>query len=267
MMYRLHKAICAPILLCLAVSLPVRAVDIPKPGNLDSRIRYTTYDEDNVVQIIAYIGHATTVYFGKDEEIVGEPIFGNPDAWFSKVTEDNALTFKPTVQKGESANTNLRVLTNHHTYMFSLTLGGNNGIAETSTTKDMMYEVRFRYNKETSPPAAAVQSQPRNINYSALGKRDDFPYEIWDDNTSTYVRFYQQQDNPSFFAVDNAGSESIINSHINPDGTIVLHGLWRQIRLRFSDKRVVCIFKDDPILMTPSSGERTLDLNLKLKRK
>jgi type IV secretion system protein VirB9 len=252
---------------------PALAVDVPKPGKTDSRIRYVTYNKDDVVQLNGFIGHTITVFLGKGEEIISEPIFGNPNAWSLKVIEQesvpNAFIIKPINQKGQKANSSLQVQTNRHVYMFSLTLGGNEGIAAGPNANGMMYQVRFLYedqNGQRKTPQAEV-TQSRNMNYSAMGAEGDFPYEIWDDDRSTYLRFYQQQSSPAFFAVDATGSESMVATHTQSDGTTVLHGVWKQLRLRFSDKRVVCIFKDDPIKMLPSSGKRTLDPQVELKRK
>ncbi len=242
------------------------AADEPKPGKYDSRIRTVTYNEQDVVRIISYIGFSTTIFFEKGEEVaqmdLGDGkardymILGNTEAW-STVWYENTLTIKPKVQRGEKANTSMLVRTNRRLYTFSLELGEKAGEIDSTIARGMMFKVYFAYKKDdatlTKPPTPT-----RNYRYSAVGSPTDFPYEMWDDTLKTYMRFYQQQSLPSVFEVDPATDKdiSMIEKHVEGGGTLVLHGVFRKVRLRYGNGSVVCIEKDDPLDRTvpPPSG-------------
>ena len=83
------------------------------------------------------------------------------------------------------------------------------------------------------------------------------PYQVWDDGTFTYFKFYAQQDLPSFFVINDDGSESVVNKGMERDGdTVVVQRVGKQFVLRMGNS-VTCIYNENPTLYTPSSGTET----------
>jgi len=50
---------------CVALAAPAVALEIPKPGNLDNRIRYVPYEPGNVVDPWTVPGAVMVVEFGE----------------------------------------------------------------------------------------------------------------------------------------------------------------------------------------------------------
>jgi type IV secretion system protein VirB9 len=260
MKYRRYR-ILGMLIAALLFSGSAIAVMEPVGGKADNRIREVKYDRNNVVRIIGYIGFTTQIFLGRDEKIIRVTL-GNPKAWEATPVIGEAATFliKPIVEPNLVANSNLIVQTDQRLYTFELTLGENEGQTEKQSAKGMMFQVRFCYEECESkslrsvaappPPAEReVQIAPtREINRNYMGQGDNaLAPEVWDDGVFTYMRFSAQQGPPAVYFIDTTGEESIPGRHTEKDRTMVYHGVWKQLRLRYSDKIVFCVFKTDPI--------------------
>lgn len=68
------------------------------------------------------------------------------------------------------------------------------------------------------------------------------PSEMFDDGRFTYLRFPPGTDFPAVFRVEPEG-ESIAPSHAEKDGTLVVRGVWPELRLR-AGKAVVGLYAE-----------------------
>ena len=273
---RLIRMLGALFLLLAFIPLCANAVDEPKPGKTDSRMRKVRYNPDDVVRLIGYVGYTITVFFEQGETIepivsesgksIDPVILGNPEAW-SALWVENTLTLKPSIKKGEKASTSLTVKTNRRRYVFELILGSNDGITDTPNAKGMMFQVSFLYGEEPkTAPIGSDAPQARNYRYSAQGSQEDAPYQVWDNGYETSMRFYQQQEIPSVFIVDASGNESMVAKHMEVGKTLVIHGVFKQLRLRYGN-RVLCIIKEDPLDRSPPLTTGTISPSLVRERK
>ncbi len=93
-------------------------------------------------------------------------------------------------------------------------------------------------------PQGQAQPDPRannaNTNYSMKGDGEFAPSIIFDDGEFTYVKFYENTEIPSIFAVDKNGNEEILNT-FNREGYIVIDHVGRQFTFRRGDL-ATCIY-------------------------
>src|SRR6202012_2161369 len=92
--------------LTLAASAPAWAVQTPKPGAADARVRTIDYDSQQVVRIAGVYRTATEILFG-DQETILHVAVGDSTAW-DVAAEKNILFIKPKAAHGV---TNLIVTT------------------------------------------------------------------------------------------------------------------------------------------------------------
>src|ERR1700736_4685223 len=136
-------------LLGLALSITATsglAEAIPTRGTVDSRIRTTTYNADEVYKLNGFVGYAIELIF---EE--GETFSGTGGGDLGGVTVDahgNSVLLKP---KAALVATNLVVFTDRRAYRFDYAVSSQrpDGRAE-----DLIYAVRFLY-----PPKKDVNGE------------------------------------------------------------------------------------------------------------
>jgi type IV secretion system protein VirB9 len=264
MKYRRDR-ILAMLFAALLFAGSAMAVTEPVGGRADNRIRDVKYDANNVVRIIGYLGFTTQVFLGRDEKIIRVTL-GNTEAWEAKPVIGEAATFliKPIVKPNQVASSNLIVQTDMRLYTFELVLGENEGQTDKQSAKGMMFQVRFCYEDCDAKQLRTTAAQPqpaerevlqptaREINRNYIGQGDKaLAPEGWDDGVFTYMRFSAQQGPPAVYFIDPTGEESIPGRHTEKDRTMVYHGVWKQLRLRYSDKIIFCVFKVDQIRAVP----------------
>ena len=117
--FPLKTRVVAPLLI-VALLLPMTglAATYPKPSDVDRRLRYTTYDPDQVYILKAAIGRACFIQFAEGEEM--ERYYtGDSEAW-EVGKHANLVAIKPTAA---SPNTNLIIATTAgRVYTFDLSL-------------------------------------------------------------------------------------------------------------------------------------------------
>jgi type IV secretion system protein VirB9 len=254
----------------MCAALGAHAVEVPRSGSQDFRVRTADYNEDQVYKITGFFGFHALVVFGPDEKI--QKIGAFDKGW--KVDDlGNKIMISPKV---EDADANLTVVTTRRIYHFDLAVkpfpkGKYRSQAEDT---EQTYSLRFRYpddeafaaaaramadraERRLREAASAANNKPRNYNYTYMGSDAIRPYEVWDDGTFTYFKFYAQQDLPSVFVINDDGTESVVNKGMERDGdTLVVQRVGKQFVLRMGNS-VTCIYNETPVVYTPSTGTET----------
>ncbi|PSU67905.1 P-type conjugative transfer protein VirB9 [Photobacterium phosphoreum] len=244
------------------------ALDVPNQSSFDSNIQFTRFNNDNVVALTAYEGMITHLILAPDEVVIAKPV-GFEDGW-SVETQANHVFIKPIAVKGTTTNaegnpietvvqpnakqwqTNLTLVTNKRSYAFLLTLGtGQKGRVQNT------FRLTFDYSAPTPPKAVttAISKQkalvdakkvaisPKNWQYAMQvgdNSANIAPIKAMDDGRFTYLTFAPNSEIPAIFISDEAGKESLVNTHISPDAlnTVVIQRVAQQWVLRL-DKAVV----------------------------
>lgn len=245
----------------LACAAPARAVETPRPGVADPRIKTVDYDPQQVVRVVGAFRTATQILFSTEETILHVAL-GDTSGW-EVAPEGNVLFAKPTAVR---APTNLIVTTQvaggetrHYTFELS-TRGG----PTTRATPDTFFVVQFRYPQaETarlrqvlSADAQALEARivqlkldrgvlegPRNLAYQLQGSAAIAPSEVTDNGRFTVLRFPGAQAIPAVYTVSPDGSESLVPFDVRGE-FLVVHQIAAQLRLR-RGREVVCVFNTD----------------------
>ncbi len=250
------------VFLAIGIAQPAWAVETPKPGSLDRRMRTIDYDPQQVVRVIGVYRTATQILFGEDETILHVAV-GDATAW-EVAAEKNILFIKP---KAAHGLTNLIVTTSRaagatRDYTFELaTLPYD----EAQT----VYVLRFRYPLDQKAQATVTFSAEeqalrdkltalqlergvvegvRNLAYSVQGSVALQPSEVSDNGRFTILRFPAGQVIPTIYQVTPDGTESLAPFDVRGE-FMVIHGVSRQLRLR-RGRDVLCIYNEEP----PSAG-------------
>jgi type IV secretion system protein VirB9 len=242
----------------VGVAPPALAVETPRPGPADPRIKVVDYDPQQVVRIVGAFRTATQILFAPDETILHAAL-GDTSGW-EVAPEKNVLFAKPTAVR---APTNLLVTTEvsggetrHYTFELSTRAGPT-----TRSTPDTFFVVQFRYPQQEkaalqqalSADARALEVRivqlklergvlegPRNLAYELQGSTAISPSEVSDNGRFTVLRFPGAQALPAVYAVSPAGSESLVPFDVRGE-FLVVHQIAAQLRLR-RGREVVCVF-------------------------
>lgn len=242
---------------CLAAS-PADAIETPRPGAADPRIRTIDYDPEQVVRVVGVFRTATQIRFSAHETILHVAL-GDTSGW-EVAAESNILFAKPTMG---GAPTNLIVTTRtpagearHYTFELS-TRSGATGRA----SPDTFFVVQFRYpGVERALVQAALSAEarvledrvlqlkldrgvlegPRNLAYELQGSAAIAPSEVSDNGRFTVLRFPGTQAVPAVYAVSPDGPEGLVPFDVRGE-FLVVHRTAAQIRLR-KGREVLCVF-------------------------
>lgn len=247
-----------PTLLAAAAmaAAPACALEVPKGGPADPRIKTVDYDPAQVVRVVGVFRTATQIVFAADEE-VKHVALGDSSAW-EVAADRNVLFIKP---KAQGAPTDLIVTTDHgaetRSYIFELVTQAR------ARGQERYFVLRFRYpGDETRHAQAAVSAAEaalqtkilqlklergavegvRNLAYSEQGPADLQPSEVSDNGRFTVLRFPGAQAVPSIYAVAPDGSESIAAFDVRGE-FVVVHAVAPGLRLR-RGREVLCITND-----------------------
>lgn len=252
------RAAFAGALLALAVlAAPAAAVEVPRPGPADPRIKVVDYDPQQVVRIVGAFRTATQILFGPDETILHVAL-GDTSGW-EIAPEKNVLFAKPTAVR---APTNLIVTTEvggggtrHYTFELATRAGPTS-----RTAPDTFFVVKFRYpaqEKAMVQQALSVEAQalearilqlkldrgvlegPRNLAYELQGSSAIAPSEVTDNGRFTVLRFPGGQAMPAVYAVSQDGSESLVPFDVRGE-FLVVHQIVGKLRLR-RGREMLCI--------------------------
>lgn len=221
------------------------ALEYPGHSRFDSRVKYASYNPENVVQLDTVLGIATMIELEKGEQYITHA-FGDSEAYmFSK--QDNYIFIKPTA---EDANTNLILVTNKRTYRFRLSFK--------DTRDGATYSLGFKYPDTVARANAEARAKQKldqsfklsagnaNLKYSMMGDVDIAPINVWDDGRFTYFKFSPNQDMPAIYLVDNDGNESLVNTTVvgKANQIIKVHKVAMQFHIR-AGERVLAVFNEN----------------------
>jgi type IV secretion system protein VirB9 len=234
----MDRRCCVPALAIMALlqSAALLAETVPARGTVDSRIRVTAYNSDEVYKLRGFVGYQIDLEFEPGEVFTG---LGAGDLeGLSFVGQDNHLFLKP---KAARVATNLTVLTSRRHYQFDYVT-----LAQRPASDDpsVIYSLRFTYAPLPSQSAAESAAQhlesqlqsasakrPQNIDYWYCGQPTLKPVAASDDGVHTRLRFAANADLPAFFVRNEDGSESLLNFSMD-GGDVIIHRVAKRFILR-----------------------------------
>jgi type IV secretion system protein VirB9 len=273
-------ALAAAAALTLAASGPADAVEAPRAGRADARMRWVDYDPSQVYRVVGAFRTATQILFGPDETILHVAV-GDTVSW-DVAAEKNILFIKP---KERQAATNLIVTTSvgdqTRNYTFELVTAGAG-----RTRAAAYYQVRFRYPQDERARATAALSAAeaalrqkvtalklehgvvegaRNYSYSVQGASELQPSEVSDNGRFTVLRFPANQAVPAIYAVTADGTESLVPFDVRGE-FVVIHSVERSLRLR-RGRSVLCIYNEayQPYGVNLGTGTASPDIDRTIK--
>ena len=190
----------------LAAAAPAAAQVRPQPGAGDPRIQVVDYDPAQVIQIQAAPGYQVTLEFGSDEQIENVAV-GDSGAWQVSANRAGGHIFLKPLQP---IATNMTVVTSQRVYAFEL-------VPLPGPSPDMAYWVRFRYPGAAGPQQSASAELIVEGRYRLSGESSLRPSRISDDGQHTYIEFPRDAAIPAIYAVDERGSESLVNGMMRDD--------------------------------------------------
>ncbi len=236
---------------------PAWAIETPRPGAADPRIKTVDYDPMQVVRIVGVFRTATQIILSEDETIQHVAL-GDTTGW-DVAAEKNILFAKP---KAPRKPTNLIVTTTTggetRNYTFELSTRAG---ATSRNAPDTFFVVRFRYLaqeraqlvKALTAAEAALEQKivqlkldrgvvegTRNLAYEVQGSGAIAPSEISDNGRFTVLRFPGAQAVPAIYTVTPDGSESLVPFDVRGE-FLVIHQTAPVFRLR-RGREVLCIF-------------------------
>jgi len=250
----LAVALAAPLLL----AAPALAVQTPRPGTADPRIKTIDYDPQQVVRIVGAFRTATQIRFGAEETILHVAL-GDTSGW-EVAPETNILFVKPTTAR---APTNLIVTTrtgDGDTRHYAFELTARSGATKTASS-DTFFVVQFRYpdaekarlEAALSAEAQAIEARvvqlklergvlegPRNLAYELQGSTAIAPSEVTDNGRFTVLRFPGTQPIPAVYTVSPDGGEALVPFDVRGE-FLVVHQTAAQLRLR-RGREALCVF-------------------------
>jgi type IV secretion system protein VirB9 len=239
--------------LSLSTGVPALALEVPRSGAADGRIKTVDYDPAQVVRVVGVARTATQVVFAPDET-VQHVALGDSAAW-QVAADHNVLFLKP---KAKGAATDLIVTTDRagatRSYVFELVTRPRAAAA------GGYFVLRFRYPADEAARAAAALDAasaalerrvtelklergalegPRNLAYAVQGPADLQPSEISDNGRFTVLRFPGAQALPAIYTVSAAGTEALAAFDVRGE-FVVVHGVSPGLRLR-RGREVLCV--------------------------
>ena len=251
------RVLLPPLLAAAALAAaPALALEVPKGGPADSRIKTVDYDPAQVVRVVGVFRTATQIVFAADE-VVTHVALGDSSGW-EVAADRNVLFIKP---KARGAPTDLIVTTDHgaetRSYIFDLVTQAR------ARGPESYFVLRFRYPSDDKAHAQAAVSAAeaelqrkitelklergavegvRNLAYSEQGPADLQPSEVSDNGRFTVLRFPGAQAVPSIYTLAPDGSEALAAFDVRGE-YVVVHGVAPGLRLR-RGREVLCITND-----------------------
>ena len=242
------------VLAMIAAAPAAHALDIGERSYHDGRVKYFTYEEDEVYRIGVHFGFVTSIRFEKGEHVESVQVGDGVSYKIEPLKRGDLLSIVP-LEEERRVPTNMIVTTRgrNGTRLYVFDIAAGHATSGTDTT----YLYRFHY--PAPPPDAArdiakadgaadvvavAQANGRDLNFSYRADGDDLmtPDMMFDDGQKTYLRFKPLSPVPAVFAVGQDRSEASVNTSVLPDGTLVVHTVRPRFTLRGRDGVVVCIY-------------------------
>ena len=266
------------LLASCALAGPALAVQDPRAGRFDARVRTVAYNPANVVRVIGGTFASTEIIFAVGETITQVAI-GDADGWLAQPA-GNLLFLKPSEVR---APTNAQVVTRRadgsfRSYQFELV--AHAGTAQ-QPAEGAQFAITFAYPDDArqagiadrAKAAAGADEQlaqsrltvdlfygPRNWRYTAQGASAIQPLEVSDNGRLTAFRFPGNQTLPTIYTVAPDGQETIV-PYTMRDDLAVVSTTAREFRLRYGND-VLRVFNlgFDPIGQNPGTGTTTPEI-------
>ena len=220
--------------ICCGATL-VRAQSLQAALRPDPRIRVVPYRADAVYRLRGYVGYQIDVTFAPGERFLGLGVGDSKGVTFA--TESNHLFLKP---RAARVATNLTVLTSRRTYLFDYEA---DPAPPDPSGADVIYALRFEYpvvpvragSREHARVerdlVAAQSARARNYDYWYCGSPSLKPTAAWDDGVRTTLVFGGHTELPAVFALNEDGSESLVNVDVQ-GGDVVVERVARRLIVR-----------------------------------
>lgn len=237
------------VLLSLNLSQAYAEV-LPMASEKNSHIQTINYDE-NIFKFYSAIGIVTTIEFDQNE-VIKDFAMGDREAWNASFN-GNLLVIKPKDKRG---STNLTVYTSKRKYLFWVEMLSKNNknvpyllkvkspsqqiIAGSTKTPEMIAEEEAAAKiKARNDELEKIKSDLKNAknegkinkDYWIVGTTELEPVAAEDNGVHTRLTFSAAKPLPVAFIIENDGTESIVDSHMDGD-TMVLHRVADKIILR-----------------------------------
>lgn len=221
---------------------------IALPG--DSRLVVFTYSRDQIFRVLSAPLKMTTIEFPDDEQIVGEPAWGESVRWDYETDGQNHLYVKP--QAAGLVNT-LSVNTNKRSYEFTLVSSPLGGIfyqkvrfriptsfaakvkarneARADSTEGLSVDAGGR-----NADVVAVAPEQLNFDYSISGSASFRPDTVFDDGKAIWLRIPKSADWPVALVKD--GSDFVVVNFIRRGEFLVVQRLAETVALRSGSEEV-----------------------------
>lgn len=222
------------LLFGLAVACIAHAETLPDKGTIDSRVRTTAYNADEIYRLYGFVGYAIELIFEEGEAFAGK---GGGD--LESVTIDahaNSVLLKP---RAAIVATNLVIYTDRRAYRFDYSVEARR---PNRYLDEVIYAVRFLYppridvvaNQEANVARElgdAKTLRPRNLDYWYCGHRSLKPVAVSDDGVHTRLIFADRAELPAIFVRNEDGSESLLNFSMD-QSDVLIHRLAPKLILR-----------------------------------
>ncbi|MER8383540.1 TrbG/VirB9 family P-type conjugative transfer protein [Mesorhizobium sp. M1405] len=208
----------------------------------DGRIRYVTFNNDDVTSVRAALGISTMVELSPTE-VIETVSAGDTKGWSIIPKRGSRFLFVKPLER--DAWTNVNVVTNRRVYSLLL--------QATDNSRDRAsFQVRFKYPDEdinarllSQAKESAADPDLKDLNYADLNydyayKGDDSlkPRTVFDDGTKVFLEF--KGDIPAIFVVDDTRQESLVNVRTQGKYTVI-DKVARQFTLR-ADGKTLCLY-------------------------
>lgn len=248
----------------LIFSVLSQAAVYPEGTVFDKRIRYVTYNSDDVVVVKTRLDSVTVIQLEEGEHLNSAEsalAIGNKHGWSIAVREHNIIV-KPLPDYdfplAGFPKTNINVISNKRSYTFDL--------VEAKKEEDVSFFVRFKYpkivDKSEIEENKKKQNIPlcsdgaRNFEYFKYGDDDLAPTKVWDDGKFTCFKYPNNKPLPAVYKYmpETDLKETLVNFNVKDD-TIVVQTTANEFRLRLGDK--VLGIKTDNLNNIPFNRNKT----------
>ncbi|SPS02319.1 type IV secretion system, conjugation protein [Cupriavidus taiwanensis] len=224
---------------------------IALPG--DSRLVVFTYSRDQIFRVLSAPLKVTTIEFPDDEQIVGDPAWGENVRWDYDTDGANHLYVKP--QAAGLVNT-LSVNTNKRSYEFTLVSSPLGGIFyqkvrfRIPTSISAKVKARNDSRGEQADNAKATEGDSRNVDavavppdqlnfeYAISGSASFKPETAFDDGKALWLRLPAAALQSWPVALVKDGSDFVVVNQIRRGGYLVVQRLADTVVLRSGDDEV-----------------------------
>lgn len=233
----------------------------PRSLDTDGKVKVITYNGLEVIDFKGFYGYQTTLEFNSPDEEVETIAMGDTQAW-QIIPSKHRILIKPIE---ENAETNMTVITNKNTYLFTLKAYETNDIMD----PDLAFYIKILHKDNIQDDIINVYSNAKseldkdnddktiltapdlkhpekyNFNYTITGHDEIAPIKIFDDGEFIYLQFRDfSSQMPAIFAVDDSLQESMVNYKTLPENNmVVVDYLFPKLSVRLG-KKIVCIFNE-----------------------